>query len=87
MLQLIKRSRKKIGLSPGTLIHIGDKKIGTVKMSLMNYDPEQLLEKELTSIEDAFPYKDTPPAKTSNRCWPNYGRTSRKPTPTRTPRS
>jgi magnesium transporter len=61
MLQLIKRSRKKIGLSPGTLIHIGDKKIGTVKMSLMNYDPEQLLEKELTSIEDAFPYKDTPP--------------------------
>jgi magnesium transporter len=61
MLQLIKRSRKKIGLSPGTLIHIGDKKIGEVKISLMNYDKGQLLEKELTSIEDAFPYKDTPP--------------------------
>jgi magnesium transporter len=61
MLQLIKRSRKKIGLSPGTLIHIGDKKIGEVKISLMNYDQGQLLEKELTSIEDAFPYKDTPP--------------------------
>ena len=27
----------------------------------MNYDQEQLLEKELKKIEDAFPYKDTPP--------------------------
>jgi len=61
MPRLIKRGRKKVGLSPGTLIHIGDQKIGKVKISLMNYDPEQLLEKELTSIEDAFPYKDTPP--------------------------
>ena len=61
MPRLIKRSRKKIGLSPGTLIHIGDKKVGEIKMSLMNYDQGQLIEKELTSIEDAFPYKDTPP--------------------------
>jgi len=60
MSRLMKRSRKKLGLSPGTLIHIGDQKIGEVKMSLMNYDPGQLLEKELTSIEDAFPYKDAP---------------------------
>jgi len=60
MPRFIKRSRKKLGLSPGTLIHIGDKKIGGVKMSLMNYDLGQLLEKELTCIEDAFPYKDTP---------------------------
>ena len=50
MSRLMKRSRKKLGLSPGTLIHIGDQKIGEVKMSLMNYDPGQLLEKELTSI-------------------------------------
>jgi len=61
MLRLIKRSRKKLGLSPGTLIHIGDKKIENVKISLMNYDQEQLLEKELNNIEDSFPYKDTPP--------------------------
>jgi magnesium transporter len=61
MPRLIKRSGKKVGLSPGTLIHIGDQKIGKIKMSLMNYDQGQLLEKELTSIEDAFLYKDTPP--------------------------
>ena len=61
MPRLIRRGRKKLGLSPGTLVHIGDKKIGEVKMSIMNYDQGQLSEKELTSIEDAFPYKDTPP--------------------------
>jgi magnesium transporter len=61
MPRLIKRSRKKVGLSPGTLIHVGDQKIENVKISLINYDQGQLLEKELTSIEDAFPHKDTPP--------------------------
>jgi len=61
MPRLIKRGRKKLGLSPGTLIHVGDRKIENVKISLMNYDQGQLLEKELTSIEDAFPYKETPP--------------------------
>ena len=61
MPRLIRRGRKKLGLSPGTLIHIGDQKIENVKISLMNYDQGQLLEKELKQIEDSFPYKDTPP--------------------------
>ena len=61
MPRLIRRGRKKLGLSPGTLIHVGDKKIENVKISLMNYDQGQLLEKELKKIEDSFPYKDTPP--------------------------
>ncbi len=61
MPRLIKKGRKKLGLSPGTLIHVGDRKIEKAKISLMNYDEKQLLEKKLTSIEDAFPYKDTPP--------------------------
>ena len=61
MPRLIRRGRKKLGLSPGTLVHIGDQKIENVKISLMNYDQGQLLEKELKKIEDSFPYKDTPP--------------------------
>ena len=62
MPRLMKRGRKKLGLSPGTLIHVGDRKIENVKISLINYDQGQLLsEKELKNIEDAFPYKDTPP--------------------------
>ena len=61
MPRLIKRSRKKVGLSPGTLIHVGDQKVDKIKISLINYDEGQLLEKELINIEDSFPYKDTPP--------------------------
>ena len=61
MPRLIRRGRKKLGLSPGTLIHVGDQKIGEVKISLMNYDQGQLHEKELTNIEDVFHYKDRPP--------------------------
>ena len=61
MPRLMKRSGKKLGLSPGTLIHIGDQKVGKVKISLTNYDQEQLQEKELKNIEESFAYKDTPP--------------------------
>jgi magnesium transporter len=61
MPRLIKRGKKKLGLSPGTLTHVGDRKVEKARISLMNYDEGQLLEKELKTIEDAFPYKDTPP--------------------------
>lgn len=60
MLRFIKKTSKKIGLSPGSLIHIGEKKIERAKFSLMNYDQEHLLEKELSTIEESFSYKDTP---------------------------
>ena len=61
MPRLIKKSSKKAGLSPGSLVHIGDKKIETIRISLMNYDPANLLEKQLPAIEASFPYRDTPP--------------------------
>ena len=55
------KSSKKAGLSPGSLVHIGDKKIEKIKITLMNYDPENLFEKQLPDIEASFPYRDTPP--------------------------
>jgi len=61
MPRFIKKTSKKAGLSPGTLVHIGEKKAESTKFSLMNYDPEQLQEKELATIDESFPYKDTPP--------------------------
>jgi magnesium transporter len=56
-----KKSSKKAGQSPGSLVHIGDKKAETIKITLMNYDSDNLLEKQLPAIEDSFPYRDTPP--------------------------
>jgi magnesium transporter len=61
MPRFTKKSSKKTGLSPGSLVHIGDKKIETIKITLMNYDPANVLEKQLPTIEASFPYRDTAP--------------------------
>jgi magnesium transporter len=61
MPRFIKKTSKKAGLSPGTLIHIGERKVEEVEIFLMNYDQGQLLEKELKNIKESYPYKDTPP--------------------------
>jgi magnesium transporter len=61
MPRFIKKTSKKAGLAPGSLVHIGEKKIETVKITLINYDQEQLLEKDLSAIEESFTYRDTAP--------------------------
>jgi magnesium transporter len=48
-------------MSPGTLVHVGEQKIETIKITLMNYDQARLEEKELERIEESFACKDTPP--------------------------
>jgi len=44
-----KRSRKS-GLPPGTPVHIGERKAGAPRVSLMYYDGEQLVEEEVTDV-------------------------------------
>ncbi|UCD84745.1 MAG: magnesium/cobalt transporter CorA [Deltaproteobacteria bacterium] len=58
MLRLIKRRSKKAGLPPGTLVHIGEKKTEKVEITEINYNEEQYQEKEVTRIEECFPFKD-----------------------------
>ncbi len=57
----MKKTSHKAGMSPGTLMHIGEKKIEKPRITLMHYDQERLEEKALRSIEESFPYKDTAP--------------------------
>lgn len=59
--KFIKSGSTKAGMSPGTLVHVGEQKIDKSRISLMNYDQDRLVEKELNCIEDSFVYKDTPP--------------------------
>jgi magnesium transporter len=61
MPRLIKKISRKAGLSPGTLVHIGEKIAEKTKFTLINYDREQLQEKEFAAIDESFSYKDTPP--------------------------
>ncbi len=58
--RLIKKRSKKAGLSPGTLIHIGEKKAETLKITVMEYDEAHFQEKEMKTVEECFAFKDAP---------------------------
>jgi magnesium transporter len=60
MAKLIERRLKKIGLPPGTPVFVGEKKIEKAKITIIDYDEKQLQEKEAETIEECFPFKDTP---------------------------
>ena len=60
MLELFRKTSKKAGLSPGTLVHIGEKKVEKTRITIIDYDADQFQEKEVKTIEECFPFKDTP---------------------------
>jgi len=51
---------KKTGMPPGTLMHIGERKIENIRLSLINYDESGFEEKDLKTVEESFSYKDKP---------------------------
>lgn len=53
-----KHRSKKIGLAPGTLIHIGEKKIDQLKIELFDYDDVHFESKVVQTIDECFPFKD-----------------------------
>ena len=60
MPKLVKKKSEKAGLPPGTLVHIGKKRMEKVKITIIDYDEEHLQEKDAKSIKECFPYKDKP---------------------------
>ncbi len=56
----IKKRSEKAGLPPGTLVHIGEKKAETLKITVMDYDEAHFQEKEIKTIEECFLFKDKP---------------------------
>ena len=58
MSRFIKKSVKKVGLPPGSLVYIGERDTDKVTISIFNYDKTQFQEKEATIVEECFPFKD-----------------------------
>ncbi len=58
--RLFRKTSKMVGLPPGTLVHIGEKRTGEVKITVIDYDEKQFQEKEVKTVEECFPFKDTP---------------------------
>ncbi|MBU1043928.1 MAG: magnesium/cobalt transporter CorA [Candidatus Omnitrophica bacterium] len=59
MARFIKKISKTAGLSPGALVYVGDAKENNVKITVIDYDPNNLVEKEVKEVQDCFPFKNT----------------------------
>jgi magnesium transporter len=56
--KFIKRSSKKAGASPGTLVFVGEKKVEQVKFTIIDYDSDNLQETEVAGVDDCLAYRD-----------------------------
>jgi len=58
--RFIKRKSRKTGMSPGTMVHVGERKVDQVTIAVIDYDIENIDSMVLPTIEKAFPFKDSP---------------------------
>lgn len=65
---LVKRRSLKIGLPPGTLIHIGEEKTKTTKIVVIDYDETGVRETEITEPAECLAYKEKPAIAWINVC-------------------
>lgn len=57
---ILQKKSQTIGLSPGSLVHLGERREEAVKLSVIDYDLENLNIRDLQSVEEAFPFKNSP---------------------------
>jgi len=51
---------KKAGLPPGSLVFTGERKMETVRITIIDYDENTLQERQVDRVEDCFRFKATP---------------------------
>lgn len=51
---------RKIGLAPGSLVHIGEERTEKPKITIIDYNRDNYQEKVVESVEECFPFKDNP---------------------------
>ncbi len=60
MTKLIKKRSIKAGLPPGTLVHIGEKKVGEPIITLIDYDETNHQESGIKTAEECIPFREKP---------------------------
>jgi magnesium transporter len=56
----VRRHVKKAGLPPGTLVHVGERKLESARITLIDYDESLFQEKQVARVEECFQFKTTP---------------------------
>jgi len=59
MQRLLMRAPKQGGLPPGTLVHEGERRSESVRVTVIDYDEHVLTEREVTDLETCRPFKDS----------------------------
>jgi len=54
MSRLSHKALKKVGSSPGTLVHVGERRIDKVRLSVMHYTADSLTERTLGAVEEGL---------------------------------
>ncbi len=55
-----KTAEKAVGLPPGTLVFVGEKRVEEVRITVIDYDETRFEEKEVKAVEECYPFKDKP---------------------------
>lgn len=50
---------KQAGLAPGTLVHIGERPDRHARLTVIDYGPDHVQEREIASVDECFAYRDT----------------------------
>ncbi len=58
--KFVKKRSGKTGLPPGSIVYTGEKVVENIKMFLIDYDDKNVEFRELSAIEEAFPFKHLP---------------------------
>jgi magnesium transporter len=58
MPKIIKERSRKVGMPPGTLVHIGEKSDREIRIKVLDFGPNRCEEKEITGIEECFYFAD-----------------------------
>jgi magnesium transporter len=60
MAKLVNKRSKKAGLPPGSVVHVGERKAESVRITLIDYDEANYKQQDITEIEQCFALKATP---------------------------
>jgi magnesium transporter len=60
MTQLIKKMSKKRGLTPGSMVFVGTKKVEAPHITVVDYDETEYREVEAATVAECLPFRDTP---------------------------
>ncbi|MCU0276179.1 MAG: magnesium/cobalt transporter CorA [Acidobacteria bacterium] len=59
MVERAKKRSIKAGMSPGTLVHIGAKRVGESRIRILDYDEQGVREKNKALLDECVPFRDT----------------------------